>query len=98
MSGVSAMGCDGFCSQIVRTPGWDVLSGMISALAGLASVKTCLSSPPWGDLLFQGDRKSTRLNSSHQIISYAVFCLKKKIYYKRLFLRAKRPRKIHYGT
>src|SRR5947208_12165934 len=29
---------------------------------------------PRGD----GDRKSTRLNSSHQIISYAVFCLKKK--------------------
>src|SRR5947208_9421041 len=26
----------------------------------------------------RGDRKSTRLNSSHQIISYAVFCLKKK--------------------
>src|SRR5438552_8168325 len=26
----------------------------------------------------KGDRKSTRLNSSHQIISYAVFCLKKK--------------------
>src|SRR5258708_26995662 len=37
-----------------------------------------------GDLLFlqaanpSEDRKSTRLNSSHQIISYAVFCLKKK--------------------
>src|SRR5438552_9013204 len=30
------------------------------------------------DLLHEGDRKSTRLNSSHQIISYAVFCLKKK--------------------
>src|SRR3712207_8295193 len=29
------------------------------------------------DLLF-GDRKSTRLNSSHANISYAVFCLKKK--------------------
>src|SRR5258708_13519661 len=28
--------------------------------------------------LIAGDRKSTRLNSSHQIISYAVFCLKKK--------------------
>src|SRR5256885_6085981 len=28
-----------------------------------------------GDL---GDRKSTRLNSSHLVISYAVFCLKKK--------------------
>src|SRR5438552_17896225 len=26
----------------------------------------------------ESDRKSTRLNSSHQIISYAVFCLKKK--------------------
>src|SRR5947207_12673511 len=29
--------------------------------------------PPWS-----GDRKSTRLNSSHTVISYAVFCLKKK--------------------
>src|SRR5437763_16950083 len=27
-----------------------------------------------------GDRKSTRLNSSHRCISYAVFCLKKKNY------------------
>src|SRR5207244_12944692 len=31
-----------------------------------------------GDFLAVEDRKSTRLNSSHQIISYAVFCLKKK--------------------
>src|SRR5258708_30534226 len=30
------------------------------------------------NLLRREDRKSTRLNSSHQIISYAVFCLKKK--------------------
>src|SRR5258708_26823908 len=30
------------------------------------------------ELRSSGDRKSTRLNSSHQIISYAVFCLKKK--------------------
>src|SRR5256885_3419870 len=29
------------------------------------------------------DRKSTRLNSSHLVISYAVFCLKKKIKYFR---------------
>ena len=29
-------------------------------------------------LLAEGDRKSTRLNSSHVVISYAVFCLKKK--------------------
>src|SRR2546421_9040506 len=31
-----------------------------------------------GSWKFQGDRKSTRLNSSHDQISYAVFCLKKK--------------------
>src|SRR5258708_26594384 len=30
------------------------------------------------DFITDKDRKSTRLNSSHQIISYAVFCLKKK--------------------
>src|SRR2546422_8636813 len=30
------------------------------------------------ELLLQRDRKSTRLNSSHGYISYAVFCLKKK--------------------
>src|SRR5256885_15857008 len=31
-----------------------------------------------GLILGNGDRKSTRLNSSHLVISYAVFCLKKK--------------------
>src|SRR5256885_6381681 len=31
-----------------------------------------------GKLNDRGDRKSTRLNSSHLVISYAVFCLKKK--------------------
>src|SRR5947208_13440274 len=34
------------------------------------------------------DRKSTRLNSSHQIISYAVFCLKKKKIKQATFNRA----------
>src|SRR3712207_7044940 len=38
--------------------------------------------PPWRHHqtihVRQGDRKSTRLNSSHANISYAVFCLKKK--------------------
>src|SRR5688572_31334612 len=32
----------------------------------------------YGDAAFASDRKSTRLNSSHSQISYAVFCLKKK--------------------
>src|SRR3712207_7423503 len=31
-----------------------------------------------GEIIEEGDRKSTRLNSSHANISYAVFCLKKK--------------------
>ena len=33
---------------------------------------------PGEDLFIAVDRKSTRLNSSHVVISYAVFCLKKK--------------------
>src|SRR5256885_13221534 len=32
----------------------------------------------FNDLAHDQDRKSTRLNSSHLVISYAVFCLKKK--------------------
>src|SRR5258708_26785075 len=36
------------------------------------------SSPARSGFSRRPDRKSTRLNSSHQIISYAVFCLKKK--------------------
>src|SRR5690242_20959187 len=38
----------------------------------------CLPLDHDGDRLRDGDRKSTRLNSSHMSISYAVFCLKKK--------------------
>src|SRR3712207_8959180 len=36
--------------------------------------------------LAQGDRKSTRLNSSHANISYAVFCLKKTNYSELIFV------------
>src|SRR5256885_9647101 len=39
--------------------------------------------PEIADML---DRKSTRLNSSHLVISYAVFCLKKKIRHERTAL------------
>src|SRR5947207_6572481 len=40
----------------------------------------CFSIPdtPPRRMRFRQDRKSTRLNSSHTVISYAVFCLKKK--------------------
>src|SRR3989449_3421404 len=43
-----------------------------------APVPTALGVP--AGTLFSQDRKSTRLNSSHGYISYAVFCLKKKKY------------------
>src|SRR5256885_8678136 len=42
------------------------------------SAKTALVFGPASLLRPCGDRKSTRLNSSHLVISYAVFCLKKK--------------------
>src|SRR5258708_8217859 len=45
--------------------------GWTSSCAGQRDVP-----PP--RVMYVEDRKSTRLNSSHQIISYAVFCLKKK--------------------
>src|SRR5438105_14538237 len=37
------------------------------------------------------DRKSTRLNSSHEWTSYAVFCLKKKVYIRPSSMREKSP-------
>src|SRR5256886_6580861 len=42
----------------------------------------------WMEQMAREDRKSTRLNSSHSQISYAVFCLKKK---KKISLREHRP-------
>src|SRR5258708_29576417 len=44
----------------------------------LTSTATSGSNASRNDVGKFTDRKSTRLNSSHQIISYAVFCLKKK--------------------
>src|SRR5688500_2109433 len=55
--------------------GFRATSGPVIAKSGdLAAILTNLED---GDVLFI-DRKSTRLNSSHLVISYAVFCLKKK--------------------
>src|SRR5437868_8360437 len=45
---------------------------------GRALRKMGLTQPPVVTHALDGDRKSTRLNSSHVSISYAVFCLKKK--------------------
>src|SRR5204862_7039923 len=43
-----------------------------------SSPRSSTTSPPRSDVTHVEDRKSTRLNSSHVEISYAVFCLKKK--------------------
>src|SRR3989475_1890878 len=53
--------------------------------------RTHMENPVWQgffDVIFSVDRKSTRLNSSHSQISYAVFCLKKKKQAARLAARA----------
>src|SRR5437762_7209715 len=65
-------------------PGYDRLTegaGFLNA-KGAVDLATYLASP--SDVSYpqapewSADRKSTRLNSSHRCISYAVFCLKKK--------------------
>src|SRR5256885_10155419 len=63
-----------------------VLGGLLGFfVAGYTGVLLSVTNRPiWGDTTLLGlvflisDRKSTRLNSSHLVISYAVFCLKKK--------------------
>src|SRR5207247_5214546 len=57
-----------------------VIGGGIAMLAfGFSeSIAGWFSGTPVGDQFAALDRKSTRLNSSHEWISYAVFCLKKK--------------------
>src|SRR5207244_13164788 len=49
----------------------------LSALSRDLHGRATLVGVNWNDAASGADRKSTRLNSSHQIISYAVFCLKK---------------------
>src|SRR5256885_11615517 len=56
-----------------------VLSLLINALAFISHARSHVGAAnnPWHSAT-RSDRKSTRLNSSHLVISYAVFCLKKK--------------------
>src|SRR3712207_8517010 len=55
-----------------------VAAGGTSLVMAMAGLRMPLESFPLQALVSE-DRKSTRLNSSHANISYAVFCLKKKI-------------------
>src|SRR2546430_8324962 len=72
---------------MIRRPPRSTLFPYTTLFRSLAYVETAAKAPTDGDPCFicQGlaeqddrDRKSTRLNSSHSQISYAVFCLKKK--------------------
>src|SRR5438552_5088042 len=54
------------------------MSENMRSIRGLSWPGALVSRTPSTRLERRRDRKSTRLNSSHQIISYAVFCLKKK--------------------
>src|SRR5207249_5894751 len=56
----------GFAPQQVEELVTRPIENAVSGAAGLATLRS------------ESDRKSTRLNSSHVSISYAVFCLKKK--------------------
>src|SRR3712207_7173469 len=52
--------------------------GRIDGPSAGAAITICIISALLNKPIRQEDRKSTRLNSSHANISYAVFCLKKK--------------------
>src|SRR5205807_6176705 len=60
--------------QLIETLRWDI----VGTLAQKLQSPTAASLIGPGKLEELRDRKSTRLNSSHLVISYAVFCLKKK--------------------
>src|SRR5947208_11979293 len=60
---------------LVASPALLARYGPVETLADLGKLPTAAMSVNGEG---RRDRKSTRLNSSHQIISYAVFCLKKK--------------------
>src|SRR2546426_4847729 len=57
---------------------------LVAALVTILVVAT--AGYAWSLRRDAGDRKSTRLNSSHLVISYAVFCLKKKKYTENFML------------
>src|SRR5258708_24944345 len=76
----SEAGWEGLAAQAFHEPmeleGWMTTAmpdiSLILFAGGAMRMEQRHANGPWRD------RKSTRLNSSHQIISYAVFCLKKK--------------------
>src|SRR5690242_2310716 len=65
--------------SVSNTAGRLVMDGQASSTDAIADfIGSLQRSGSFDDVQLRKDRKSTRLNSSHMSISYAVFCLKKK--------------------
>src|SRR3990167_1620874 len=71
---VDGVRCCRYNNGVGREERAQLLSQQVRLWAHILRQMPC----PDGEGRSQGDRKSTRLNSSHSQISYAVFCLKKK--------------------
>src|SRR2546430_8738090 len=70
-----------FRSEIISHKQWYLDGGTFDGVRVIKSWKEKLErvlARGYAGMRVHGDRKSTRLNSSHSQISYAVFCLKKK--------------------
>src|SRR2546426_4776544 len=57
---------------------FDVLGKILTRRMSARSLSGPIGIAQLSGEMYRADRKSTRLNSSHLVISYAVFCLKKK--------------------
>src|SRR5207248_11466475 len=76
---IRAMDRDDLHALILRHAGEELAEFFIAYATNLIEREPDRAAENGSSLLLIGDRKSTRLNSSHRTISYAVFCLKKKI-------------------
>src|SRR5690625_6416548 len=87
-------------TTLFRSPGLRcAIDGFRIGAAGVAGFGAGGGDFAARDAFASGDRKSTRLNSSHVAISYAVFCLKKKnMRYYHLVRSATRRNKTKSGT
>src|SRR5438874_5498921 len=72
--------CMALASFQVRARGFSQAMAFLASAAAMTISGWALLGTATSTRSMSGDRKSTRLNSSHVEISYAVFCLKKKKY------------------
>src|ERR1039458_10734509 len=75
----------------------EVATGLAGVMAGTPEIPALSKAAIEAASTLQSDRKSTRLNSSHLGISYAVFCLKKKKQHGRSIAGSAANRRAPYG-